>query len=340
MVKETKEKRILITDDEAGVRDSFRMVLKDAYNVLSADCGKECLRIIKENRPHLVILDVRLPDMDGLEVFREIRQHDASLPVIVITGAGTHKTAIEALKLGAVDFIAKPLNFYYVRDAIARIFSRKDQNAKTLPSAEDIIIKNYLSSLKMLNKILEAKDPYTREHSKKVSEYALKITQELGLSADEQEVMRETALLHDIGKVGIAEVILNKPDKLNPQEWAEIKRHTQIGEGFLEPLKVLHIEQSMIRHHHERYDGKGYPDRLKGEQIPLYARILAVADAYEAMVSERPYRRALSPIEALTELERCSGSQFDPEIVKVFVKVLRKEKNLKSKKGGKENVTL
>ncbi|GAG05818.1 unnamed protein product, partial [marine sediment metagenome] len=168
----------------------------------------------------------------------------------------------------------------------------------------------------------------------KVSEHALKLAQELGLSKDEQEVMRETALLHDIGKVGIAEVILNKPDRLNPQEWAEVKRHSQIGEEFLQPLKVLHIEQSMIRHHHERYDGKGYPDHLKGEDIPLYARILAVADAYEAMTSERPYRRAFSPIEALTELERCSGTQFDPKIVEAFVTILKKDKGF-LRKGGK-----
>ncbi len=318
------KKKILVTDDEIGVRESFRMVLKDTYDVLTADSGKECLRIVKHNRPHLVILDVCLPDMNGMKVVKEIRQDNVSLPVIVITGVGTHKTAIEALKLGAADFIAKPLNFYYVRKAIANVFSEKNKTLKDLPSAEDIITKDYLSSLKMLNKILEVKDPYTRKHSKKVSEYAVKIAQELGLSLDEQEVMRETALLHDIGKVGVAESILNKADKLNPQEWSEIKRHAQIGEQFLEPLKILHIEQSMVRHHHEHYDGNGYPDHLQGKQIPLYARILAVADAYEAMISERPYRHALNSIEALTELERCSGGQFDPKIVKAFVRVLKK----------------
>ncbi|MCQ9208857.1 MAG: response regulator, partial [Omnitrophica bacterium] len=313
------KKPILVTDDERGVRDSFHMALKDSYNVLTADCARECLTIIKRSHPQLVVLDVRLPDMDGLTVLKEIKQINSSLPVIVITGAGTHKTAIEALKLGAVDFIAKPLNFYYVRAAIEHGLAYKLKRPEDLPSIEDVITRNYLSTLKTLNKILEAKDPCTREHSKRVSDYAVNIAQELGLSQDEQEVMRQTALLHDIGKVGIAEVILNKPAKLNAQEWAEIKRHSQIGEEFLEPLKMLHIEQSMIRHHHERYDGKGYPDHLKGEDIPLYARILAVADAYEAMTSERAYRRALTPIEALTELERCSGTQFDSKVVEVFV---------------------
>ncbi len=333
-----EKKQILVTDDEPGVRDSFRIALKDTYEVLTADCGRECLKMIRQVHPQLVFLDVRLPDMDGIEVLKEIKRENASLPVIVITGVGTHKTAIEALKSGADDFIAKPLNFYYVRTTIANSLSRKDKGPRGLPSTEDVITKNYLSSLRMLNKVLETRDPYTREHSKRVGECALKIAQELGLSLDEQEVMRETALLHDIGKIGISEVILNKPARLNAQEWAEIKRHSQIGEGFLEPLKVLHIEQSMVRHHHERYDGKGYPDHLKAEEIPLYARILAVADAYEAMTSERPYRRALSPIEALTELERCSGTQFDPKIVAAFVKLFKKDKNL-LKKGGMQNVT-
>lgn len=321
-----ERKQILVTDDEPMVTDSFRIMLKDTYEVLTAYSGRECLQIVKQHKPHLVVLDVRLPDIDGITVLKEIKRINVSLPVIVITGVGTHKTAIEALKLGADDFIAKPLNFYELRAIIANSLSGGAKAPKTLPSPEDVITKNYLSTLKVLNRILGARDPYTRKHSKKVSEYAVKIARELGLSADEQEVMREAALLHDIGKVGIAESILNKPSKLNPQEWAEVKKHTQIGEGFLEPIQVLHIEQSMIRHHHERYDGKGYPDHLKGEEIPLYARILSVADAYEAMVSPRPYRKALSPLEAIKELRKCSGTQFDPHIVRIFIKILRKDR--------------
>ena len=328
--------RILVTDDELGVRESFRMVLKNSYEILTADCGKECLKIIKEEAPQLVFLDVRLPDMNGIDVLKEIREVNLHLPVIVITGVGTHKTAIEALKLGAVDFIAKPINFYYVRDTIVKNLGNNGKNG--LPSAEDVINKNYLSTLKMLNKILEARDHYTGEHSKKVSRYAVMIAQELGLSEDEQEVMRETALLHDIGKVGVSESILNKPDKLTRQEWTDIKKHAQIGAGFLEPLEVLHIEQSMVRHHHERYDGKGYPDHLKGEEIPLYARILAIADSYEAMTSKRPYRSGLTNEQAIAELNRCSGTQFDPKIVQVFLKILKREKEI-NKKGGSANGT-
>ena len=332
-----KKKQILIADGEPAVRESFCIVLKDSYEVLTADCGKKCLKIVSEERPALVILDGSLPDMDGLEVLREVKRAYASLPVIMITAAGTHRTAIEALKLGVDDFIAKPLNFYYMRSTIARSLSRRDRNktAGGLPSNEDIITKNYISTLKMLNKILEARDSYTREHSKDVSKYAVKLAKELGLSADEQEVIKQSALLHDIGKVAITEVILNKPNRLNTQEWTEIKRHAQIGEQFLEPLQVLHIEQSTVRHHHERYDGKGYPDHLKGEEIPLYARILSIADAYAAMTAERAYRSALSSVEALTELEKCRGTQFDPKLVAVFVRMFKKDKSLLRKEDKK-----
>ncbi len=321
-------KQILVTDDDPGVRESFHMALKDEYDILTADTGDECIRIIKQKNPALVILDVLLPDANGISILKKIRLVNMALPVIVITGAGTHRMALEALKLGADDFLAKPLNFHYVKKAVAVSLDSERKQASCLPTSEDMITKNYLSNLIMLNKILEARDPYTGEHSKRVGEYAVKIARALGLSQDEQEIVWQTALLHDIGKVGVTEVVLHKPDKLNAQEWSEIRRHALIGEEFLEPLKMLHIEQSIVRHHHERYDGKGYPDHLKGEEIPIYARILAIADSYEAMTSERPYRHALNPIEAITELERCCGTQFDSEIVKVFVKIMREE-NLK-----------
>jgi putative two-component system response regulator len=328
-----KKKRILVADDELGVIESFRIMFKDSYEILTANTGQECLNIVKQDNLQLLILDVGLPDMDGMDVFKSIRENNIYLPIIVITGVGTHKTAIEALKLGAVDFVAKPINFYYVRNTIENVFLTNHMEKPSLPTAGDVIAKSYISTLKTLNKILEARDQYTRIHSQRVSEYALKIAQELGFSPDEQEVMYQTALLHDIGKVGVAEMILNKPDKLNAQEWSEIKKHAQIGEEFLAPLQALHIEQSMIRHHHERYDGKGYPDHLKGEDIPLYARVLAVADAYEAMTSQRPYRKPISQGEAIAELKRCSGTQFDPEIVKAFVRTLEKENDLEKNLG-------
>lgn len=335
---------ILVADDERGLRESFRMILKDHYNVLVAENGAECLRIVKEKRPNLVLLDVRMPGVDGIEVLKEIKKIDSRIPIIIITAAGTHQMAIEALKLGASDFIAKPFDLHHVREVIennllqATYETRSTEikeTRKTLPSVEDVLRKDYLAALKTLTKVIEAKDPYTRDHSKQVSRYAVEIAREMGFTEDEVEVMEQTALLHDIGKVGLSDLILHKSTKLTPQEWEAIKRHPQIGEEILEPLKLLHIEQSMIRHHHERFDGRGYPDGLAGEEIPLYARILAVADSYDAMTSSRPYRAPLTPQEARAELKRGSDTQFDPQVVEAFLKIL--ERNV-SQKGEKEMI--
>jgi response regulator RpfG family c-di-GMP phosphodiesterase len=316
---------ILVVDDELGVRESLRMVLKDNYNVLTAANGQEGLEMIKEGKPSLVILDVKMPDIDGMEVLKQIKDTCPQLPVIVLTGAGTHRIAAEALKLGAADFIVKPINAGSVKQTIENILTSGDKKmfeGNPFPSTEKALKNAYLDTLRALSKVIESRDLYTKRHSELVAKYAVEIANELGLSTEEIEVMEQTALLHDIGKIGIKDTILNKPGKLNAEEWEEVKKHPLIGEELIRPFKLLHIEQTMIRHHHERFDGAGYPDKLKGEEIPIYARILAVADSFEAMVSDRPYRSKLSLEEAKKELERCKGTQFDPKVVEAFLRVL------------------
>jgi putative nucleotidyltransferase with HDIG domain len=318
---------ILVVDDELGVRESLRMVLKDNYNVLTAAGGQEGLEMIKEGKPSLVILDVRMPDMGGIEVLKQIKDTCSQLPVIVLTGAGTHRIAAEALKLGAADFIVKPINAGSVKQTIENALTGTDKKmsgGSSFPSTEEALKNAYLDTLKALSKAIESRDLYTQKHSELVAKYAVEIAKELGLSTEEIEVMEQTALLHDIGKIGIKDTILNKPGKLNPEEWEEVKKHPLIGEELIRPFKLLHIEQTMIRHHHERFDGTGYPDKLKGQEIPIYARILAVADSFEAMVSDRPYRSKLSLQEAKKELERCKGTQFDPKAVEAFLRVWEK----------------
>ena len=179
------------------------------------------------------------------------------------------------------------------------------------------------------------KDPYTRAHSQQVTQYALLIGEELGFSEEQQQVLEQAALLHDIGKIGVPDNILRKPGPLTESEWEIMRQHPEIGQELLEHIQVLHLEQTMIRHHHERWDGKGYPDGLKGTDTPLYARILNVADSFHAMVSDRPYRKAL-PIEvAIEELKKNSGTQFDPQIVEAFLRALERS-GLHSQKGRKE----
>jgi len=174
----------------------------------------------------------------------------------------------------------------------------------------------------------EAKDPYVRGHSKRVTRCALEIAQELRFSEEERRTIERAGILHDIGKVGISDLILHKPDKLNEEEWVAIKKHPQRAAEIIEPLKFLAKEKEIICHHHERFDGKGYPDGLKGEEIPLGARILAVADTFDAMNSERPYRKPLAEDAIISELKDASGSQLDPLIVNAFLGLLKKKPSL------------
>lgn len=330
---------ILVVDDELGVRDSCRLVLKDEYNVLTATNGQECLKIVEDQSPSAVLLDIRMPDIDGIEVLKQIREMKPHLPVVILTGVGTHRTAIEAIKLGAADFIVKPVSASHLKKAIEDVLTKTKKELlvkDTSVSVEDTLKKHYLDTLKSLSKVIESRDPYTKRHSEQVAKYAIEIAKELGSSDEEIEIMEQAALLHDIGKIGVKDSILHKPDKLNSEEWKEVKKHPEIGEEILQPFKLLHIEQAMIRYHHERFDGTGYPDGLKGEETPIYARILAVADSYDAMVSLRPYRRAFTSQEVKEELEKCKSNQFDPRIVDAFLRVLEK-KGKKDKRSKEAN---
>lgn len=340
MANTLAEKPILVVDDEEGPREALRMILKENYDVLLAKDGQECLDLIRRERPSLILLDIRLPGMDGIEVLERVKKVRPEIPVIIVSAVGTHKTVIDALKLGAVDFIAKPLDVIQVRDTVRKALLQAEcekslgpnSPPQTLPTVEDILEATYLNTIKTLCKILVKKDPYTRQHSQHVTHFALLIGKALGFSKDELLVLEQAALLHDIGKIGIPDHILRKPGPLTDSEWEVMRQHPDIGQEILEHIQVLHLEQNMVRHHHERYDGNGYPDRLKGEEIPIYSRILGIADSFHAMVSDRPYRKALSVETAVEELKKNSGTQFDPELVEIFIKALEDEGVYRRKK--------
>lgn len=204
-------------------------------------------------------------------------------------------------------------------------------------STERLLSESYTDMVKTLVQVLEKRDLYTYGHSNRVTQHAIEIAMKMGLSGEEIEPIPLAGVLHDIGKTGISDIILGKPEKLTEEEFAVIKRHPEMGKSILAPLTFLAREQAIILHHHERYDGKGYPENLKREEIPLQSRILAVADAYDAMTSVRPYRQAKSMEDTMDELRRCTGSQFDPRIVEAFMEVLRekmnKVKTIKREKG-------
>lgn len=325
--------RILVIDDELETCELLKDILEDAgYSVSIALSGREGVSLIKQHLPDLVICDVIMEDLNGIGVLGELKSAGINVPVIMISAYGTQDKVVQALELGAQDFIAKPFRPKNIVEAVRKVLQiskapveEKERLLKgELSPIRRLLRDSYMSILKSFAIILESKDPYIKEHSMRVTKYAGMLAHELGLSPEEIEVIENTAQFHDIGKVGVSDAILQKPGELNSEEWEHMRRHPVIGYEIVEPLKLLHISLSGIRHHHERFDGQGYPDRLKGEEIPLSARILAIADAYEALTANRPYRRGSSPGEAVEELKRCAGIQFDPVLVNKFIEALKK----------------
>ena len=336
MCKENeKKRRILIVDDREEDREMLGGILTGRYCVHLAVSGEECLKIIPEYRPDLVFLDINMPGgIDGIETLRRIRNSDRMLPVVIITGVGTYERNIETYRLGASDFIAKPFDIRHVYEKMENIFSEqervKGEEYRTSASSpeEEFFKREYLNTIQALGELLELKNPYTHRHSQKVTKYAIEIAEELGLSREEIEQVKQSGLIHDIGKVGIIDAILNKPGRLTQEEFMEIKKHPLLAMKVLKHLRLLQPEMAIVVHHHERWDGTGYPDGLTGNKIPRASRILAVADSFDAMLSNRPYRNAQTIEYAVSELRRGSGTQFDPEVVEAFLSVLKQKPDI------------
>jgi len=332
-----KEGRILIVDDEVGVRESLRYLLRHKYEVYLFSTGEEAVSFCQPGYFDLAILDIKMPGMDGIEVLKRLKRIDPDLPVIMITGYGTLETAQAAINLGASGYISKPfekVELERVIDEKIRERKRKLEERIRLLQLEEAkkkldaeVRKAYSSTLESLIKAVNAKDSYTSSHSQEVADLSTKILCGLdgGVKEEEKQIFHYVVSLHDIGKIGVSEQILRKTTPLTPEEWEEIRKHPIIGAEILAPIDFLRDYINIVRNHHERFDGKGYPDGLKGEAIPLYARIVCIADAYHAMCSDRPYRKSLGKEKALEELLKGAGTQFDPEIVKIAVKILEKD---------------
>ncbi len=323
-------KNILVIDDEESVCKFVSILLgKEGYNVKIATIADDALELVKESEVDCILLDIIMPQIDGIDLLKKIKDIKSEIPVIMMSAIGTHDRVIKAFEKGAVDFIAKPFNIPQVkeviRDALAKRATPLTFGDGVSSITEKVLKQSYIDLLATMTKILEMKDHYTKGHSERVKEYSIWIGQRLGLKDDELEIIEYSAMLHDIGKIAVSDVILLKPGKLNDEEWAVVKRHPTISSDILSSLKLLHAELPVVRHHHERFDGKGYPDGLKGENIPLYARILALADAYDAMTSARPYRNAPSKEDAIREIEKGRGTQFDPKLADIFLEVIKQK---------------
>jgi putative nucleotidyltransferase with HDIG domain len=322
-----------VVDDDPQVRGALaRVIESQGLSCAEAASGAEALALLKAGGEIPVcISDIYMPEMDGVTFLREALQLFPDMAIIMLTGVAEVSTAVECLQLGALDYISKPVLIDEVRARVQKAMEKRDlilqnrfyqQHLESRVRELDRLNKQSLiNGVQTLVHALEAKDAYTSGHSSRVSRYAVKTAVQLGFAADPLEQVRLGGELHDIGKIGTREAVLNKPGPLTAEEFEHIKAHTLLGERILAPFMnespaVLRI----VRSHHERIDGMGFPDRLAGAQIPLEARIVAVVDAFDAMTTNRAYRPSRSPAEALEELRRCAGTHFDESVVAGFLK--------------------
>ena len=307
---------VLVVDDGAAIRELIRMYLStiDCEVRLAAD-GPTALAMIERQAPDLVLLDVRMPRMDGYEVCRRIKSMPRGrlLPVVMITGLSQTAHRVAALEAGADDFMSKPVDG---AELIARVRSalRLKELYNTLDSAEHVIFS--------LANAVEAKDSFTERHTQRVGESARMLGQKLGLPDSTLDVLYRGGIIHDIGKIGVSDSILLKPGPLDPIEVPQMQAHVEIGESIVRPLHSTSGLLPIIRHHHEHFDGGGYPDGLRAREIPRAARIVSVCDAFDALVNDRPYRMRRSAKEALAVLRAGAGTQWDPETVDLLASEL------------------
>jgi len=365
----SKRAHVLIVEDQIGPRKSLEMILNPFFEISCVERGSDALLQLQSKQIDLVTLDLRLPDIYGVDLLRHIKRLYRDIEVIIITGYGELKSAIDALNIGAFSYLLKPFNIGDVISAVNRALERKRQfdrlkgflteignivgletgigegirklkeDPMLLDKLKEMIDHpqqefngqkqiNQFEFLRLLIETIENKDPYANGHSSRVNYYANLIAQRLNLTDREKEELQTATYLHDIGKLGINPRTVQKRDQYSIEDIAEMRKHPEIGANLVVPLGLPPNVLSAIRQHHEFYNGSGYPDGLQGKAICLLGRIVAVADAFDAMTSDYPYeyRKVLSLEQASEELFRGSGAQFDPEIVSALLEVIRDEK--------------
>ncbi len=311
MEKET----LLIVEDNNILRNGLKEMLSfEGFTVLTACHGQEALDQMGLVTPDLILSDISMPVMDGFTFFKLVRARAewVTIPFIFLTARGEREDIMTGRDLGAEDYLVKPLTREELLTAVRARLARSRQ----LQMAQ--LQQAYEASLTMLANAIEIRSQYTRGHVERVTAYALVLAEHLGLTARRLDHLRYGAILHDIGKIHVRESILTKKEPLNQEEWEEIKQHPRTGAEMIKDIPYLAPAIPVVRHHHEHWDGSGYPDGLAGEGIPLEARIVSVADGFDAMTTTRSYHPALSTADAYYEILACSGTQFDPSIVNSF----------------------
>lgn len=327
--------RVLIVDDEPNIRMVLLRALADpAYELAEAASAEAALEIFVRDGADVILSDLQMPWMSGLDLLRQAKEIDDTVGFIMLTGAGTMQDTIEALRLSADEYLLKPFNLDEVslsvekalrhrRLVVENRYYQSHLEARVAEQAEQLETM-FVGALLSLANAIEARDGYTGGHVERVTRYAVATGTELDLSAEELRNLWVGALLHDAGKIGVPDEILKKPGKLTAEEYEEMKRHPEIGAAIMERSSFLRPALRGVLHHQEKWDGTGYPTGLRGEAISLEGRILSVADTFDAIISARPYRGMRSPEEAVAELRRCAGTQFDPAVVAAFIRAMGK----------------
>jgi putative two-component system response regulator len=332
---------ILLVDDEEVIKRLLSQRLtQEGYRCKQAANADEALEKLKADSIELVILDIRMPGKSGVELLPEIKAKYPDTAVIMATAVDDTSTAISCMRAGAYDYLNKPFNLDEVSFSVRRALEKRRLELENRDYQQNLeqkveeqaqkISASFFNAITALAYALEAKDVYTSGHSQRVTELSVAIAREMGLPKSKIEKVRLAGLVHDIGKIGVRESVLNKPDSLSEEEYKHVSLHSETGERILKPIVEDEEILKAVRHHHERYDGWGYPDGLRGKQVPQLARIIAVADTFDAMTSERPYRKALTKEAACAEVERCRGTQFDPEAADAFLQVWRLKQYVKN----------
>ncbi|MDP2969795.1 MAG: response regulator [Deltaproteobacteria bacterium] len=332
------EDRILIVDDEEVICNVLdRRLTREGYFCTTAHNGKEALHYFYKDAFSLIISDIKMPEMTGIELLQKVKAIDPKMKMIMVTAYPEIDLAVNAMRLGAYDFIIKPADLDLIVMSVKKALESRrleeeieayhnrmeelvEERTAKLQQAYRTLKKAHLDSVKVLAEAIDAKDPYTRGHSDRVKRMSLAIAKKMGFSEERLENLEYGALLHDIGKIGIKDEVLQKQAPLSSEEYQYIQEHPLIGVKIVEGVEFFKDKISMIRHHHEHYDGNGYPDGLAGEAIPLEARIISLPDAFDAMTSARPHRNIMPLQNVLAELEKFKGKQFDPKVLEIFLR--------------------
>lgn len=314
--------KILVVDDEVDNLQLFKRTFRRKYDVLSANSGFEALELLEKEKVDLVISDHKMPGMGGVELLKQVLERSPETMRILVTAYTDVSTVMEAINEGKIfRYVRKPWEpgeLINIVDSALEIYQLNIDKQKIIFDLKEL----FSGTINAITEALDAKDPYTSGRSKRVTYYSLETGKALGLSDADLSELELSGLLHDIGMIGIPETILNKPENLSQEEFDLVKKHVTLGVKILEEIKQLGPVIRIVELHHERFDGKGYPYGLKADEIPICARIIAVTDAYDGMVSDRPYRKGLPHEVAIQEIQKSAGTQFDPRVVDAFVSII------------------